>query len=302
MAIRSFSFTAMASPCFLHFEAENDLVAEVAASDAMDEVRRIEQRYSRYRPESELSRINAVAKDGGETEVDAETAALLDFAFAAYEKSGGLFDITSGLLRKAWNFDVAALPAPGTIAPLLARIGLDHVRWQNPVIGFARPGMELDFGGIGKEYAVDRAVEVLRSYGIAHGLVDLGGDIGVTGPQPDGAPWRIGIGHPRETDGILAHVPLASGGLAGSGDYERFIEVGGRRYCHILDPGTGMSAQDLQAVSVIAKTCLAAGAIATTAMLKGREGPAWLATLGLPHLYVDETGAVGGTLAPVTSR
>lgn len=298
MAIRSFRFTAMASPCSLHFEADSDLVAEVAASDAMDEVRRIEERYSRYRPESELSRINAAARDGGEAEVDAETAALIDFAFAAYEKSGGLFDISSGLLRKAWNFDVAALPARETIAPLLARIGLDHVRWQNPMIGFARPGMELDFGGVGKEYAVDRAVEVLRSYGITHGLVDLGGDIGVTGPEPDGTPWSIGIANPRQPDDLLASVPLAAGGLAGSGDYERFIEVDGRRYCHILDPRTGMSVQGLSAVSVIAGTCLAAGAIATTAMLKGCEGPAWLASLGLPYLCVDAAGEIGGTLAP----
>ena len=299
MPCKKFTFVAMASPCVMHIVSRDELVAELAASVAIDEVRRIERRYSRYRPDSELSRINEVAQAGGETEVDAETAALFDFAFEAHDKSGGLFDITSGLLRRAWNFGSRALPAAADLHALLARVGLRHVIWRNPVVAFSRPGVGIDFGGIGKEYAVDRSVAVLREFGITSGLVDLGGDIGVVGPHPDGTPWSIGIAHPRRAKEVMLSVSMADGGLASSGDYERFMEIDGTRYCHILDPRTGMSCQGLMAVSVVASNCLAAGAIATSAMLKGRDGPSWLAGLGLPHFYVDDEGAAGGTLAPV---
>lgn len=297
MPLQHFSFIAMASPCHIHLYGDA-LAAELAADAAAEEVHRIELRYSRYRDDSELSRINRAAQGGGTAEVDAETAALLDFAFAAWRKSDGLFDISSGLLRRAWNFQSGVVPTGDALRPLLDCIGLEKVQWRNPTLSFAHPGMELDFGGIGKEYAADRAAEVARSYGLLHGLVDLGGDIAVIGPHPDGLPWTVDIRHPRRSDASLAQVGLRTGGLASSGDYERFIEVDGRRYCHILNPRTGMPCRGLQAVSIAADTCLGAGALATTAMLKGREGPAWLSGLRLPHLVVDEAGEIAGTLAP----
>jgi FAD:protein FMN transferase len=177
----------------------------------------------------------------------------------------------------------------------LPRVGLDKIAWDNSRLTFTIPGMEIDFGGIGKEYAVDRAAGVCAALGIHHGLVDLGGDIRLIGPHPDGTPWRIGIRHPRQPAVSMAEITLASGALATSGDYERFSEVEGQRYCHILDPRTGWPVRGLLTVSVITNECLVAGSLSTTAMLKGRDGVAWLKALGVRHIFMEDDGRVGGT-------
>ena len=161
-----------------------------------------------------------------------------------------------------------------------------------------KPGMEIDFGGFGKEYAADRAAAVLMSYGLHHGFVNLGGDVVVTGPQANGEPWRLGIRHPRQANEVIAGLPISSGAVATSGDYERFLEFDGRRYSHILDPQTGRSVHGLQSVSVIAPTCLVAGSISTIAMLKGDvDGRNWLETSGCQYIAVSTDSKVFSNLA-----
>ena len=298
--LHSFSFQAMGTECTLHLHAADAETANTAAAAAEDEVVRIDRRYSRYSKGSLLSAINRVADGGGSLEVDEETAGLLDYAFSCHSMSGGLFDITSGVLYKAWPFSAGQPPTPPdreTIARLLPRVGLAKVEWRAPRLSFCHPGMALDFGGIGKEYAADRAAAICAALGIHHGLIDLGGDIHVIGPHPDGAPWSIHIRHPRQAGADLAIIGLAKGGLATSGDYERFIEIDGRRYCHILDPRSGWPVSGLASVSVVADQCLVAGSVATITMLKGRQGLPWLESLtGVRHLWVDDAGGQGGTL------
>lgn len=298
--VYSRSFSAMATACRLQLRAPAGLAAGVG-SRVMLEIARIEQKYSRYRPGSLLSQINRVAAAGGEILVDDETASLLDFAYTCHRRSDGLFDITSGLLRRAWDFSAdsrqAAPPAPGVIGALLPRIGLDKVVWRRPLLRFSVAGMELDFGGIGKEYAVDRAADICRNAGITSGLIDLGGDIVALGPRPDGQPWSIGLRHPRQPDALLCESPLDAGALATSGDYERCMLIGGRRYAHILHPETGWPVRGLTSVTVLAPRCMVAGGVATIALLKERRGPDWLAGTDLPHLWVDEDGRLGGSLA-----
>jgi thiamine biosynthesis lipoprotein len=290
-----FPFRAMGSPCELHLYAGSEEAARQVAERVRADVAGIEQRYSRYRPDSLLSAINRAAGQGGTIEVDPETAALLDYAETCHRESDGLFDITSGLLRKAWDFQSGRLPDPEAIAGQLPRIGWDKLVWRSPRLEFTVPGMELDFGGIAKEYAADRAATLCLDLGLNHGLVDLGGDIRVVGPHPDGSPWLAGIQHPREPEGLLATLELHSGGLASSGDYERCMVIDGRRYSHLLDPRTGWPVQGLSAVSVAAPHCLIAGSACTIAMLKGEAGPAWLEELGLPHVWADGAGRVGGS-------
>jgi thiamine biosynthesis lipoprotein len=158
--------------------------------------------------------------------------------------------------------------------------------------------MQVDFGGLVKEYAADRAAGVCRQRGVRAGLVDLGGDLRVVGAHPDGAPWRVGIRHPRRPGSAAASVSLIGGAIASSGDYERCMIVDGERYSHLLDPRTGWPVRGLAGVSVAASHCLIAGAASTIAMLKGEaEGPAWLDGLGLPNLRVDQAGAISGTLS-----
>lgn len=284
------TFFALGSDCVLHLMCDDEDLVEQAFAAAIQEIARIEARYSRYRSDSLLSRINAVAHAGGQITVDAETASLLDYAFACFRLSNGLFDVTSGLLRQVWDFKSGRLPDRQAIEQMLPRIGLDKVTWRNSTLTFTCPGMELDFGGLGKEYAVDRATETCQALGIRHGLVDLGGDIRLIGGRHDGEPWSIGIRNPREPEAAVACIELQSGALATSGDYERFMEVDGVRYCHLLNPQTGWPVRGLASVSVIADTCLAAGTLATIAMLKGDGGAAWLDTVGVRYLCVDDKG------------
>ncbi len=290
LTLHRFPFLAMGTDCVIQLYASEQVVADRVAQLAFDEVKRIEFRYSRYRPESDLSAINRVAETGGTIQVDDETAGLLNYAFAAYRKSEGLFDISSGLLRRAWNFKQGRLADQNVLDQLLPHVGLDRLSWQAPHLSFTVPGMELDFGGLGKEYAADRAAEICQAHGIEHGVIDLGGDIHVIGPLPQGEPWQIGIRHPRCPEKIMALASITKGSLATSGDYERCIDIDGRRYSHILNPQTGWPVQGLSSVTALTDRCLVAGSVCTIAMLKGLPGVDWLNSLGIEHCWMNENG------------
>jgi FAD:protein FMN transferase len=291
MRLYRFSFSAMASEHEIQLYADNDAQARSAAASAIDEVRRIERRFSRYRDDSLLTEINRAAGRTAVT-VDAESAALLDYAQACYRKSDGLFDITSGVLRRCWNFRVARLPDQAQLAATLKLVGWEKVQWDRRRVFLPKAGMELDFGGIGKEYAADRAAAALMAQGIVHGLVNLAGDIRVTGPQADASAWRIGIQHPRKPGDVIAGMEISEGALATSGDYERFFELGGKRYCHVLNPRTGYPVSALMSVTVLAPLCSVAGSLSTIAMLRENDGPAFLGNEGVPYLVIDENANV----------
>jgi len=295
MRLHRLAFRAMGSPCELHvYAGDADAHATLAAGQA--EVLRLEAKYSRYREDSLATRINQSAGDPRGVVVDDETAQLLDYAEACFRQSDGLFDISSGILRRAWNLKTGRLPEQAEIDALLPHVGWRRVRWQAPRIVLPRAGMQLDFGGYVKEYAADRVAALCRSRGVQHGLVDLGGDLAVIGPHPGGTPWRVGIRHPRDPARALGTLPLGWGGIASSGDYERCIVVDGVRYGHILDPRTGWPVRGLSAVTVAASHCLVAGTLTTIGMLKGEQGAAWLDSLGASCLYVTEAGRLGGSL------
>ncbi len=291
------AFKAMGSPCEIQLFAASHAEAERIAGIGIAEVARLEARYSRYRSDSLLSEINRVAARGGSISVDDETVGLLNYATTCYHESDGLFDISSGVLRRAWRFDRGALPDQAQIQDLLDLVGWNRIRWEPPVLQFPTPGMEIDFGGVVKEYGVDRAATLCREAGARSGYVNLGGDIKIIGPRPDGSPWRIGIRHPRRPGALIQTVSLQRGGLASSGDYERCIVLDGVRYGHVLNPKTGWPVRHLASVSVVGDLCLIAGSASTIAMLKEADGPAWLAGLGLPHFWVDVHGDAGGSLA-----
>jgi thiamine biosynthesis lipoprotein len=283
----------MAGEHEIRLAAADAAAAQRAAEDAIADVLRIEAKYSRYRDDSVTSRVNAAAGKAAVI-VDDETHALLEYAGQCYSQSGGLFDITSGVLRRAWNFrrDPPAIPSRDEIARLLPLIGWRDVEWSDRSVRLPRAGMEIDLGGIGKEYAADRAATILRSRGMRHGLANLGGDIRAIGPQPDGSPWRVGVRPPRADGVAVAGFDLADGALATSGDYERYFEIGGKRYCHILDPRTGMPVTHWQSVSVSAPLCVVAGSCATIAMLRGADAPAFLDAQGVTWLGVAADGTI----------
>ena len=162
-------------------------------------------------------------------------------------------------------------------------------------------GRRIDFGGVVKEYAADRAAEICRQNAVAHGIVDLGGDLAVIGAHADGSPWLAGIKAPRNPEKVYASIELDRGGLATSGDYERVMIVDGKRYSHIVDPLHGRPVQSFASVSVLADSCLVAGAASTLAMLLGvEEGAAYLRELSLPFLAIDANGRSSGNVEPGT--
>jgi thiamine biosynthesis lipoprotein len=270
-------FDAMASPCEILIESGDRETAERLTRIAAAEAWRIEDKFSRYRAGNVVDRINA--SDGEAIEVDDETAALLDFADTLYSLSNGRFDITSGALRGVWTFDGGdRLPDPQAVQAILRRVGWDKVSWQRPVFAL-QPGMQIDLGGIGKEYAVDRVTVTLREAAACSALVNFGGDLAVTRAPRERRAWRVGIepvsaADKRRNEAVLE---IATGALATSGDSRRFLLKDGVRYSHILDPRSGWPVEGApRSVTVAADTCTQAGMLSTLAMLEGYNAEAFL--------------------------
>jgi thiamine biosynthesis lipoprotein len=292
----------MAAEHEIQLDAADAELARRAAADAIADVARIEAKYSRYRDDSVTSRINHAAGNSA-VRIDAETAALLRYADQCYTLSGGLFDITSGVLRRVWDFrrHPPKLPSQHELDAAIALVGWREVEWSDDEIRLPRKGMEIDFGGIGKEFAADRVATICLERGLHHGFVNLGGDIRAIGPQEDGSAWRVGIRHPRMKDAAVAGFDLAEGALATSGDYERYFEIGGERYCHILNPTTGMPVTFWQSISVVSPLCVVAGSCATIAMLLEAGASAFLEAQGVQWLGIDREGKLVDPTAARTS-
>ena len=292
------TFKAMGGPCRLRLETDDSDPADIAIAAAVREVQRLEQKYSRYLPDSLTTAINRAAGAGTPVAIDAETAGLLNYANTVWRESEGLFDLTSGVLRKAWDFKSGRLPEQRAIDDLLPLVGWDQLRWDQNSVYLPKAGMELDFGGCVKEYAADSAAAQLRHHGVQSALVDLAGDMAAVGTPAGSTGWPVGIRHPASKDRAVAELLLPEGALASSGDYERCMVIDGRRYGHILHPRSGWPTQGLVAVSVLAGQCLVAGSSATIAMLKpADQALAWLGDLGLPWLAIDSDLACYGSLA-----
>jgi thiamine biosynthesis lipoprotein len=268
------AFQAMATPCELRIETDSAELAERVGAAAEREARRIEQKFSRYRADSMVGKINSFAHQG--LVVDAETASLLDCAAECHEVSGGLFDITSGVLRQAWRFDGSDnIPAPERIRALMPLVGWSKVSWKRPEL-ILPPGMEIDLGGLAKEYAVDRTLEEAALAGLPV-LVNFGGDLRVSGPRAAGTPWKVAIESVDASDRMAGLLELKQGALATSGDARRFLLRDGVRYGHILDPRSGWPVRNApRSVTVAAATCVEAGLTATLAMLQGANAEAFL--------------------------
>lgn len=274
----------MASPCEVRVDTDDPALAERLGRIAEDEARRIEQKYSRYRDDSVISRINS---SGGEPfEVDDETAALLDYADNCYRLSKGRFDVTSGVLRRIWRFDgTDNVPDRRRVREILPYIGWSRVSWRNRTLTLPA-GMEIDFGGIGKEYAVDSAIILIRQAADAPVLVNFGGDLRVSGPRRDNRCWKVAIESPDGSGVTASGLELASGALTTSGDARRFLLKNGVRYSHILDPRKGWPVRHApHSVTVAAPTCMQAGVMSTLAMLQGRRAEAFLRREGV-HSWV----------------
>ena len=285
-------FQAMGTQCQIQLAAGSFEEATVLASSAIEVVRSLERDYSRYLPKSLLSLLNSSAGTACGFDLDDQTHALMLYAASAYEQSEGLFDVTSGVLRRVWDFKKAQVPNAETVAECLSFVGWPRLAWHGQRKVYLPLGFELDFGGFVKEYAADAAVQQLRQAGIAEALVDLGGDVAVVG-----CAWPLAIKNPASPACKLVQLRLEAGALATSGNYERCFTYQGRRYSHILNPLTGWPVATPASVSVVADSCLVAGTVSTVAMLAGEAGCiAWLNAIGLPFCCVFNDGRIVNTL------
>ena len=249
---------------------------ETAADAALEEARRLDEMLSNYRSESEWSQVNRQAAEKP-VKVSAELFGLLAEAVEYSRQSQGAFDITVGPLMKVWGFYRGSghLPHRAEVAAALTRVGYRHVHLdaQAGTVWFDRPGVELDPGGIGKGYAVDRMVEVLKRYGVETALV-AGSDssiyaMGAPPAEPRG--WPVEIQDPGDPLRTAAEVFLRDESLSTSGSSEKFFRAAGRTYAHIMDPRTGYPARGCVAVSVIAPRAIDSEVWAKPYFVNGRR-------------------------------
>jgi thiamine biosynthesis lipoprotein len=275
-------FDAMASPCEVIIETSDKALANLVGKAISTEVWRIEDKYSRYNSQSLCSQINQ--SQGNPLAIDDETFALLNFADTCYQLSDGVFDITSGVLRKVWTFDCSSnIPSPLAVANVMKNVGWHKVKYNQTQI-ILPADMEIDLGGIGKEYAVDRAILLITSLTQQPVLVNLGGDLATNSPRKNGQPWQVGVEHPGFVNKKTMVVSLFKGALATSGDAKRFLLKNDHRYSHILNAKTGWPIENApRSVTVSAPQCIQAGILATLSQMQGEHAETFLEEQEIKH-------------------
>ena len=270
--LRQFRFSAMGAPCSLQFACDDDRMAENYQTAVVAWVQNFEARYTRFRDDSVVGRINLGA--GNWIEVDDEMDRMLDLSGSIHFMTQGVLDVTAGPLSGIWNYQAESprVPSPEEVNDAMDLVGWNKVERTPGKVKLPRIGMSLDFGGWGKEYAVDVVAGMAAEYGIAEVLVDFGHDIRAMGTPPGRPAWHIGLEDPKKVGGLWGSIAVGDGAVASSGDYQRGFTIDGQRYGHIIDPRDGRPAtHGLRQVTVVAPTCLQAGMLSTTAFVLGPE-------------------------------
>lgn len=263
------SVPAMGAVADLAVVHADERYAQRALGAAVDELLRVEALMTRFRPDSDVGRANQ-ARAGDPVAISADTHAVLEEALRWSSLTTGGFDPCLERVTELWDVKHRhAPPAPGLVRPLAGRrlyraVELD--RWRGGrVVRLTDPDARLDLGGIACGYGVDRVVAVLRDWGIRDGFVNVGGDIFALGVSERGEPWAVGIRSPDDPNALIGMVRVSDRAIATSGDYTQFFAAGGRRYHHIMDPGTAAPRRSaLHSVTVAADRCVTTDA-ATTA-------------------------------------
>jgi thiamine biosynthesis lipoprotein len=257
----------------IYVEVWNDDAAkgDEGIEAVMAEMRRIDELMSHYKPESQLSHINARAAQEP-VQVDPELFDLIKLSTHYSVITEGAFDITYASVGHLYDYPHHVKPTEEQI-----KAALPGVNWRNmlldPVhhtVRFERPGMRIDLGGIGKGYAVDRGIAVLQARGFKHALVTAGGDSRIIGDRM-GRPWVVGIRNPDDKDKVVTRIPIVNSAMSTSGDYERYFDEGGVRYHHIIDPRTGHSASKVRSATILGPTATETDGMSKTAFVLGPE-------------------------------
>jgi thiamine biosynthesis lipoprotein len=267
------AFRALGTDCQIVFRASSMKQGRAYREQAIAWVQDFEAKYSRFREDSLISRINCSA--GLEwVEIDDELASIFALCDEYHWSTGGVFDPTMLPLARLWDYKAAhpTVPSEAEVQQALSLLGWQRVQRRDRAVFLPEPGMAIDLGGIGKEYAVDRVVEQAAAFGIADLMVDFGRDVRVTGKARTGEPWRVGLEDPRDLGQCWAGVLVTNRAVATSGDYCRGFEHGGTFYSHILDPRSGWPIKTgCGSATVIAPTCTEAGILSTAALILGAD-------------------------------
>jgi thiamine biosynthesis lipoprotein len=274
--------------------SDDAALAERAMDAVMVEMRRTDELMSTYKPESELSQVNAHAFERP-VAVDPEIILVVERGLEMSRLSGGAFDITYASVGYLYDYRTHQHPSERQIAAALPGVDYRQVQVdrERHTIRFLRKGVRIDLGGIAKGYAVDRSIERLQALGIRNAMVNAGGDTRLLGDRR-GKPWIVGIRDPRNDGRMVTRLPLADEAISTSGDYERYFEEGGVRYHHILVPGTGHPAKEVRSATVLGADATLTDALSTTVFVLGVErGMQLVARLpGVEAVVVDAEGRI----------
>lgn len=272
VSLRKLSFAAMGTRCEVQYAAPGgDAQARSFERAATSWVHAFEAKYSRFRPDSLISRINAAA-GRAPVEIDAEMEGMLKLCEMLHFMTNGVLDATALPLMRLWNYkaEQPRVPTGAEIAAARALVGWKKVQWSAGKIFLPLEGMALDFGGFGKEYAVDMVAQLAIDHGLPSALVDFGHDLRAIGTPPGRPAWHIGLEDPNRPGAAAGSIGVVGKGVASSGDYLRCFTADGKRYGHIIDPRTGSPvANGCRQATAIASSCLQAGVLSTTAFILG---------------------------------
>lgn len=276
--------------------AQDRAAGNAAIDAALAEVKRLDAMMSLYQESSEIRRVNSAAGKHPVI-VSPEMIEVVEAAAQISELAGGAFDITIGPLVLLWQNRLREnrTPAATELAAAAQRVGYKNsvINKQASTLFLKKPGMMLDFGGVAKGYAADKAAAVLRKHGIENGIVAVAGDIRVMGRRPDNSPWRITVQHPRELSKSLAVLALSDRFISTSGDYERFQIVQNKRFQHIVDPRTGRPSQGIISATLIGANGAHTDALTTAIFVLGMEkGLRLVNKLGLEAVLADDSGRI----------
>ena len=273
--LRLLAFSALGTKCSVQYATDDDAAAAAFERHAVQWVQAFEAKYSRFQPSSLVSRINAAAGRAW-VEIDAEMEQLLKLCDMLFAMTKGVLDPTALPLIRLWDYKAKdpVIPAPAQIAAARQLVDWRKVQRGSGRIFLPLPGMALDFGGFGKEYAVDVVAQIALDHGIGNVLVDFGHDLRALGCPPQRSCWHVGLEDPKRPGQPAGSIGIIGKGVASSGDYLRCFVIDGRRFGHIVDPRTGWPvANGCTQSTVIADTCLQAGVLSTTSFVLGvKEG------------------------------
>jgi thiamine biosynthesis lipoprotein len=261
----------MGTRVYVELWSEDPVKGDAAMEAVMTEMRRIDDLMSHYKPESQLSQINERA-NSEPVQVDKELFDLIKLSTYYSQITEGAFDITYASVGYLYDYRKHIHPTEEQI-----KSALPAVNWRNMLLDeshhsvrFEHPGMRIDLGGIGKGYAVDRGIDILKARGITHALVTAGGDSRIIGDRL-GRPWLVAIQHPDNPQKVVTRIPLSDSAVSTSGDYERYFDENGVRYHHIIDPHTGHSASKVRSATILAPTATQTDGMSKTAFVLGAE-------------------------------